>query len=126
MKAISFLIIFISIQFISSCTNTNRESPNTALSKNRFGLAIHGGAGTMERSRYSIVKINSYENKLSEALEKGYSILENGGSALNAIEQTILVMENTPLFNAGKGAVFTSNGINELDAAIMDGSNLNA
>lgn len=126
MKAISFLIILISILFITSCTNTNRESPNTTLSKNRFGLVIHGGAGTMERSRYSIEKINSYERKLSEALDKGYSILENGGSALNAIEQTILVMENSPLFNAGKGAVFTSNGINELDAAIMDGSNLNA
>lgn len=126
MKAISFLIIFISILFITSCTNTNRERPNTALSKNCFGLVIHGGAGTMERSRYSIEKTNSYEKKLSEALDKGYSILENGGSALDAIEQTILVMENSPLFNAGKGAVFTSNGINELDAAIMDGSNLNA
>lgn len=126
MKAISFLIIFISIQFISSCTNTNRESPNTVLSKNRFGLVIHGGAGSMERSRYSIDKIKSYEKKLSEALQKGYSILENGGCALDAVEQTIIVMENSPLFNAGKGAVFTNNGINELDASIMDGSNLNA
>ena len=126
MKAISFLLIFISILFITSCNNTNSESPNTVLSKNRFGLVIHGGAGSMERSRYSIDKINSYEKKLSEALQKGYSILENGGCALDAVEQTIIVMENSVLFNAGKGAVFTSNGINELDAAIMDGSNLNA
>jgi len=95
-------------------------------SQNRFGLVIHGGAGGMERSGYSKELITAYKVKLNEALNKGYSILENGGSALDTIEQAIIVLEDSPLFNAGKGAVFTSNGLNELDAAIMDGSNLNA
>ncbi len=80
----------------------------------------------MERDGYSAEQIAAYKEKLNEALRKGYSVLESGGTALDAVEQTIIILENSPLFNAGKGAVFTSNGLNELDAAIMDGSNLNA
>jgi len=80
----------------------------------------------MEKENYTAEQISAYENKLSEALNKGYSILDSGGTALDAVEQTIIILENSPLFNAGKGAVFTSNGLNELDASIMDGSNFNA
>lgn len=68
----------------------------------------------------------AYRAKLTEALQKGYEILKNGGSSLDAVEQTIMILEDSPLFNAGKGAVFTSAGTNELDASIMDGKTLQA
>ncbi len=121
-----FLLLFTIIAFVSSCTDSKKDRADTAPTINDFGLVIHGGAGGMDRANYSTEQIAAYKKKLNDALSKGYSILENGGSALDAIEQTIIVMEDSPLFNAGKGAVFTSNGLNELDAAIMDGSNLNA
>src|SRR5690606_24385118 len=68
----------------------------------------------------------AYREALSQALETGYGVLENGGSSLDAVIAAIKVMEDSPLFNAGKGAVFTNEGTNELDASIMDGSNLMA
>lgn len=119
-KNIKFILLTL-VLFLFTCTN-QKETSN----KIEFGLVVHGGAGTLARENYSDEKIAEYNSKLNEALSKGYSVLENGGSAIEAIEQTIIVMENSPLFNAGKGAVFTANGLNELDAAIMDGSNLNA
>ena len=125
-KTISFFLFLISIIFTIACSDTNHKSINSELSKNLYGIVIHGGAGTMEKDGYSSEQIDAYKKKLAEALNKGYSVLENGGTALDAVEQTIIILENSPLFNAGKGAVFTSNGLNELDAAIMDGSNLNA
>jgi L-asparaginase / beta-aspartyl-peptidase len=91
-----------------------------------YVLVIHGGAGTILRENMSPELERQYLDKLDEALETGKEILEKGGSSLDAITQTILVMENSPLFNAGKGAVFTAEGVNEMDASIMDGSDLNA
>ena len=88
----------------------------------RFGLAIHGGAGTITRENMSAEKDAAYRAELTAALKTGYAILDNGGSSLDAVEATIRVMEDSPLFNAGKGAVFTGAGTNELDASIMDGS----
>ncbi len=125
-KRIFFFLFIISIIFTFSCTNSHHKGAKSKLSSNQCGIVIHGGAGSMVRENYSAEQINSYEEKLKEALNKGYSILESGGTALDAVEQTIIILENSPLFNAGKGAVFTNNGLNELDAAIMDGSNLNA
>lgn len=124
-KTYKLFILFISFTLLNSCTNSNH---NPELKKDivKFGIVIHGGAGTLERQNYSDERIAEYEAKLNEALSTGYSVLENGGSSIEAVEQTIMVMENSPLFNAGKGAVFTANGLNELDAAIMDGSNLSA
>ncbi len=78
----------------------------------------------MTRDKISPELDADYRKALSEALERGKSILKEGGTALDAVEATIRVMEDNPLFNAGKGAVFTHEGKNELDAAIMDGSNL--
>ena len=91
-----------------------------------FSIAIHGGAGTITRKNMTPGKENAYRSKLKETLNVGYSILNKGGTSLDAVEATIRIMENSELFNAGKGAVFTNAGTNELDASIMDGSNLKA
>lgn len=89
-------------------------------------IVIHGGAGALEPGRYTRAEEAAYKAKLTEALDLGYAILDDGGSALDAVEAAIIIMEDSPLFNAGKGAVFTSAGENELDASIMDGKSLNA
>jgi L-asparaginase / beta-aspartyl-peptidase len=91
-----------------------------------FGLAIHGGAGTLPRAENSHERELTYRAGLSAALEAGYAVLEAGGSSLDGVTRAVTALEDNPLFNAGRGAVFTLDGRNELDAAIMDGSNLNA
>ncbi|PKP43990.1 MAG: beta-aspartyl-peptidase [Bacteroidetes bacterium HGW-Bacteroidetes-13] len=91
-----------------------------------FAIAIHGGAGTILRENMSPEMEKAYTAKLEEAIQVGYEILKNGGSSLDAVQQTINVLEDSPLFNAGKGAVFTHDGENEMDAAIMDGNTLGA
>src|SRR5215213_10936367 len=101
-----------------------RASGLTAQSKLRF--VIHGGAGTILKSEMSAEREREYRAKLTEALTIGYDILKKGGPGLNAVEAAIRFMEDSPLFNAGKGAVFTSAGTNELDASIMDGKTLKA
>jgi beta-aspartyl-peptidase (threonine type) len=98
----------------------------TAVSAPAFALVIHGGAGTILRQNMTPVMEKAYVDTLTIALRTGYDILARGGTSLDAIEATIRVMEDSPLFNAGKGAVFTANGINELDASIMDGKTLGA
>lgn len=94
--------------------------------KEKFALVIHGGAGTILKKNMTPKKEAAYRAKLEESLKAGYKILSSGGSALDAVEATIHVMEDSPLFNAGKGAVFTNAGTNELDAAIMNGADLKA
>ncbi|GBD89397.1 isoaspartyl peptidase precursor [bacterium BMS3Abin04] len=94
--------------------------------KIKFGLVIHGGAGNIRKDIFTKEQEQKYENKLREALLTGYSILEKGGSSVDAVEKTIQILEDSPLFNAGKGAVFTNAGTNEMDASIMDGKTLNA
>jgi len=92
----------------------------------KFGLVVHGGAGTIKRSNMTPEREREYRTGLERALRAGYEILKRGGSSLDATEAAVRVMEDDPHFNAGKGAVFTSAGTNELDAAIMDGKNLKA
>lgn len=89
-------------------------------------FAIHGGAGTILRNQMSAEREKEYHNALTLALMTGYGILKKGGAGLDAVESAIRFMEDSPLFNAGKGAVFTSAGTNELDSAIMDGKTLKA
>jgi L-asparaginase / beta-aspartyl-peptidase len=89
-------------------------------------FAIHGGAGTILRSQMTASREKEYRDKLTEALLSGYNILKKGGASLDAVESAIRLMEDSPLFNAGKGAVFTNAGTNELDASIMDGKTLKA
>jgi L-asparaginase / beta-aspartyl-peptidase len=89
-------------------------------------LVIHGGAGTIKRENVSPEREKAYHNALNQALNTGYDILSNGGTSLDAVIASIKILEDSPLFNAGKGSVFTNEGTNELDASIMDGSNLMA
>lgn len=91
-----------------------------------FGIVIHGGAGVLSRDKIPGEKEKAYREKLHEALSAGYGILKAGGKSLDAVEAAIRILEDSPLFNAGKGAVFTGEGTNELDASIMDGKTLNA
>lgn len=92
----------------------------------KFSIALHGGAGTITPSSMTPEKYERYTSALREALHVGTSILEQGGTALDAVEATVKSLEDCPLFNAGKGAVFTHDGTHEMDASIMDGSNLEA
>src|SRR5947199_247621 len=92
----------------------------------KFGLVIHGGAGTIERSKMTPQKEHEYRAGLERALSAGYEILKRGGSSVDATEAAVRVLEDDPHFNAGKGSVFTSAGTNEMDAAIMDGKTLAA
>jgi L-asparaginase / beta-aspartyl-peptidase len=100
------------------------NSPNMETEK--IGFAIHGGAGTIERSTMTPEKEREYRAGLERALTAGYEILKRGGSSLDATEAAVRVLENDPLFNAGRGSVFTSAGTNEMDASIMDGKRLKA
>lgn len=92
----------------------------------KYVLAIHGGAGTILKKNMSDSLEKAYQAVLSESLRVGYRILKGGGSSIDAVSAAIQVMEDSPLFNAGKGAVFNHQGQNELDASIMDGSTLRA
>ena len=92
----------------------------------KFGLVIHGDAGTIERSNMTPEKEREYRAGLERALAAGYEILKRGGSSLDAVEAAVRVLEDDPRFNAGRGSVFTSAGTNEMDAAIMDGRTLAA
>lgn len=92
----------------------------------RYTLAIHGGAGTILKSDMTQELEEAYLAGLQQAMEAGYAVLEQGGSAVNAIKATIVMLEDNILFNAGRGAVFTKKGVQEMDAAIMDGRTLEA
>ncbi len=91
-----------------------------------WAIVVHGGAGVIERSSMDAKTEAAYRASLSQATEAGARVLDRGGTALDAVEATIKILEDDPLFNAGRGAVFTADGRNELDASIMDGSNLKA
>ena len=89
-------------------------------------LVIHGGAGNITPSMMNEEQENNYRGALKLALDKGYDLLNNGGTAVDAVVAAIIELENDPLFNAGRGSVFTKKGLHEMDAAIMNGSNLAA
>ena len=122
------LILCFSCQNIEKSSNTSKtETPTETTSKKpEFAIVIHGGAGTILKKNMTPEREAAYQAKLEEAIRVGYEILKNGGTSLDAVEKTINVMEDSPLFNAGKGAVFTNAETNELDASIMDGKTLNA
>ena len=91
-----------------------------------FALVVHGGAGNIYKGRYSDEEENEYIKTLTTAINYGHDILDNGGTAVDAVETVIRFLEDSPLFNAGKGAVFNNEGNVELDASIMNGTNINA
>lgn len=92
----------------------------------KISLAIHGGAGTILKAQMTLTKEKAFTKALQKALTGGFNILKNGGNALLAVETAVTILENSPLFNAGRGSVFTAAGTHEMDAAIMDGKTLNA
>lgn len=130
--AVSLVITLFLTTVINQAQNrspaASREKPSgsAALSNQSFGFAIHGGAGTILKSNMKPEMEAEYRAKLKEALMAGYEILKNDGSSLDAVEAAIKIMEDSPLFNAGKGAVYTGAGTIELDASIMDGKTLKA
>ncbi len=91
-----------------------------------FGIAVHGGAGTLSATEMTPENEGNYRKALETATRAGYEVLINGGTSLDAVEAAVIELENDPLFNAGRGAVFTNAGIHEMDACIMEGKTLTA
>ncbi len=112
-----------------SCTSTGAAHTGTArpstegapARKPKWGLVIHGGAGVISRENLSPAREAEVRAALTQSLQAGHAVLAQGGSVLDAVSVAVRVLEDSPYFNAGKGAVFTHDGVNELDAAIMDG-----
>lgn len=124
MKKMSIFIgIGLALLLLAGCDAPEHEAISEPPA---FGIVLHGGAGTMRKENMTAETEAAYREKLAEALQAGYDILKNGGSSLDAVEQTIHILEDSPLFNAGKGAVYTHEGTHELDASIMDGRTRNA
>ncbi len=124
MKYLASLLI--ALAFVNCKTTPPKEEKKENIQQNEFAIVIHGGAGTILKKNMTPELENAYQEKLEEAVRKGYDILKNGGSSTKAVEASIHIMENSPLFNAGKGAVFTNAETNEMDASIMEGATLNA
>ncbi len=122
-----FITFWLIITVILAGCDQNQSNQTNQPEQNRtdWALALHGGAGTISRDMPDSLKEQYYDG-LQEALRVGEIILREGGSALDAVEKVVNNLEDNPLFNAGKGSVFTSEGKHELDAAIMDGSTLGA
>jgi beta-aspartyl-peptidase (threonine type) len=110
--AANFLILFI----------MNSTTKNEA----KLALALHGGAGTIPRAQMNGEREGAYRDGLQQALQRGWEVLNGGGAALDAVEEAVRAMEDNPLFNAGRGSVFTHNEKHEMDAAIMSGIDLQA
>ena len=109
-------IIFSVLMLLSTCL----------IGQEKYVLVIHGGAGSISKENISSAEAKAYKAKLEEALKAGYAEIQQGKTSLDAVTAAIMLMENSPLFNAGKGAVFTHDGRNELDASIMYGKTENA
>lgn len=116
-------ILFIACIVLYGCAETPKQEPKP---EPTFGIVIHGGAGTILRKNMTPEKEQEYRAVLAEAIQVGHRILKAGGSSQEAVEKTIHVMEESPLFNAGKGAVLNAEGSIELDASFMRGDNLDA
>jgi beta-aspartyl-peptidase (threonine type) len=127
MKKLFLIISILSISYsCKSELDSSSKGKTITAKKNEFAIIIHGGAGTILKENLSEEKENAYKLKLEEAIRTGYTILKDGGTSQEAVVKTIQVMEESSLFNAGKGAVFTHEETNELDASFMDGKTLNA
>lgn len=126
LKTIQIFALILTAAIIGACSQTQSSTTSSNESETKYVMVIHGGAGTILKSTMTPEKEAAYTAALTKALETGYAAIKEGKSSLDAVEATIHILEDSPLFNAGKGAVFTNEGKNEMDAAIMDGSNLKA
>lgn len=114
-----FFLLFFGLLAFTSCNLNNNLSRKGSF----FAIVIHGGAGSYNLTAESELE---YRWKLSEALDSGFAVLQNGGTSIDAVESAILVLEESPLFNAGRGSVLNEDGIVEMDASIMEGKELKA
>ncbi|MCF6351326.1 MAG: isoaspartyl peptidase/L-asparaginase [Flavobacteriaceae bacterium] len=120
LRQIGFL--FLLFLLTTSCKKKAKE----ILKEQPYAIVIHGGAGTILPENMSATQKEQYHTILEKAIKKGFFILEKGGTSLTAVQKTIQLLEDSPLFNAGKGAVFDNQGKNKMDASIMDGKTLNS
>jgi L-asparaginase / beta-aspartyl-peptidase len=121
-----FVFAALSLFMIPACS-ADKKQPSALKGGNvPIALVIHGGAGTITRESMTPEKEKMYQDALKNALDHGYEILEKGGTSMDAVIQVVTLLEDSPLFNAGKGSVFTNEGKNEMDASIMDGKTLEA
>ena len=115
-----------SILLLSQCTQMSTQEESRKTKTVEYAIVIHGGAGTITKKNMTDEKEKAYTDALNASLDAGIEILSKGGNAKDAVIEAIKLMEDSPLFNAGKGSVFTHNGENEMDASLMDGATLNA
>jgi L-asparaginase / beta-aspartyl-peptidase len=130
------ILLLLSLSLAFACNNASEEKKpigqpdqkptSDKVELDNFGIVIHGGAGTILKENMTDSLETAYMQALEEAIKVGHDILKNGGTSLEAVQRTINVLEDSPLFNAGKGAVFANDESNQMDAAIMDGETLNA
>lgn len=121
-----FLLTLPTISLMTGCQPTPDSAPQTTAeaAEHRVAIAIHGGAGNLRKMALTPEQEAAYLAAMEEALRAGYAVLQEGRSSVDAVEATVRILEDCPLFNAGKGAVFNHEGINEMDAAIMNGADL--
>jgi beta-aspartyl-peptidase (threonine type) len=126
MNSVHFVFPLLVLAVAACQTKTDMPAttaaPASTTDRPAYAIAIHGGAGALRREDMSPEKEAAYRAALDTALTIGEQVLQNGGPALDAVEKTVMWLEDCPLFNAGRGAVFTHDGRNELDASIMDGA----
>ena len=120
------LLLILSIAAPLAAHPGHHDEGRKKVAEKKWTLVIHGGAGSMVRDKLPPAKDSAARAGLTRALEAGSAVLDNGGSAMDAVSAAIMVMENDENFNAGRGAVFTYKGVNELDASIMDGKTMGA
>lgn len=111
-----FLSIFYEVAFTQNSSMSD--------SQHKIAIALHGGASNIKNLNLTPLQDSAYRASLGEAIDLGYAILSKGGTAVDAVTETVKCLENNPLFNAGKGSVFTADSTNEMDAALMDGNTL--
>jgi beta-aspartyl-peptidase (threonine type) len=119
MQVLKALVVGAALAAMPATADTSGETP-------MISIAIHGGAGVITRGSMSPDEEVAYRADLARALDAGYEVLSSGGTSLDAVATSVRILEDSPLFNAGRGAVFSHDGINELDASIMDGRTLRA
>lgn len=129
MSLLKFIIALLMVSL--ACNANSTDLPNdtvieSKISYNQYVVVIHGGAGNITRNNIPISAQKQYREALQNALIKAQKVLDKNGSACDAVEAAIMYLEDSPLFNAGKGAVLNAEGLPELDASIMDGKTLNA
>lgn len=120
---LSLLLLFL---FATCCDTKNDQNKTTQRFAGPLTLVVHGGAGVIKRGSLAPEKEGQYHETIKAALDRGYKILEDGGKSTEAVIEVVKFLEDSPLFNAGKGAVFTHEGTHELDASIMEGKTLRA